>query len=71
MKTITLFSLILTAFMFGCAHQAKHEASEPEALFMEEEDDEGYIMLSDEDVGISREKKAPSEESDTSTSPNP
>jgi len=56
MKTIALFCLVSSAIVFGCAHQAQPEINEPEIIFEEEKSDEGYIMLEDEDVGISEKK---------------
>lgn len=68
MKTIALFCLFFATTILGCAHQSTPDTSEPEPIFEEEKSDEGYAMLSDEDVGISKEDNA---KADTSTASNP
>ncbi|NIP32709.1 hypothetical protein GWN26_06950 [Candidatus Saccharibacteria bacterium] len=72
MKKFALFCLVLIALMFfGCAHQAKPGASEPKPIFEEEEDSEDYVMLTDEDVGISRDDSNASDKPETTTASNP
>lgn len=71
MKTFALFCLALTILMFGCARQSKPDASEPKPIFEEEEDSEDYVMLEDEDVGISRNDAATSDKLETSSTPDP
>jgi len=71
MKTLTLFCLALSLLMFGCSRQSKPGAFEPKPIFEEEKDSEEYIMLEDEDVGISRDNNSTSGESETSTASNP
>lgn len=74
MKTACIFCLFFAALLFGCAHQGTPDTNEPESIFEEEESDEGYVMLTDDDVGISKEEKEGSDGSpkkNTSAIPSP
>lgn len=50
-------ALLVLFTLATCTHQGGLDAEEP--LFMEEEPDQGYVMLEDQDVGISEKKKDP------------
>ena len=72
MKKFTFFCLILIVPIFlCCAHRTKPGTYEPKHIFEEEKDNNDYIMLTDEDVNISKDSDTASKESEASNTPSP